>query len=83
MISYDQIDLDYFYECTNVRVFDSIERGELFDYNDLWNYITSLDEGSIPIHISKDIFDRLSSPWAYYCTRRHMIIEINIVEIDE
>ena len=76
MISYHQRDLDYFYECTDQRVFDSIERGELFDYHDLWNYITSLDGGSIPIHISKDIFDKLCSPSVYYCTENNAIVEI-------
>lgn len=76
MISYNQQELDYFYECTSERVFDSIERGELFNYNDLWNYITSLDNGCIPIHISKDIFDKLSSPLVYYCTESNMIIGI-------
>ena len=76
MISYDQRDLDYFYECTDQRVFDSIERGELFDYHDLWSYITSLDGGSIPIHISKDIFDKMCSPSVYYCTENNAIVEI-------
>ena len=78
MIYYDEEHMEDFYE--SAYRWSNHEVNDQFEFTDLWNFITGFDDGCLPIHIAKELFDEFASPWAYFDLEDNMIKEIPLYE---